>query len=718
HQEGLVGGEANVHRSVGSAAMDGSGNIAIGYTRTGTTAPYYPSIYFRGRYSTDPAGTMPQGEYVIQDATTSKTNNERWGDYAGIGIDPVDDCTFWFTTEYGGSGATRVAAFKFDGCGGATYSISGTVSGTVVSGVTMTLSGAGTGTTTTAANGTYTFSGRANGSYTVTPSLAGYTFSPANSAVTVSGANVTGVNFTSSAAPTYSISGTVSGAIAAGVTINLTGAATASTTTAADGTYSFSSLANGSYTVTPSRSGYTFSPTSTAVTISGANQTGKNFVATAVATYSISGTVSGAIATGVTVNLTGAGTGSTTTDGSGNYAFSGLANGSYTVTPSLSGYTFSPTSIAVTLSGANQTGKNFTSTAVGGDTPLTSGVGVAGSVAYQTWKYYTIVVPSGATNLAVTLTGLSADIDLYVNNSTTHPTTSSYYGRSWNGGTTNESLSYSSPTVAAWSIGVYGYAAGSYTVTATVTTSTPTYSISGTVSGAVAAGVTMNLTGAATATTTTITGGTYTFSGLANGSYTVTPSLAGYTFSPTSLAVTISGANQTGKNFTSTSTGGPVTLFTNGFEGTTGWAQVDTSGTAGTWSQVTSGTYPTCSKHGGTYMAKFNSYNASSGSATRYYRTAGFAIGSSYTTVTLTFWMYHDTGYSTYADKVQPQVSTNGTTWTAVGSAINRYDGSTGWKQHTVSLTTYKGSTVQLGFLGTSAYGNNIYLDDALVVAQ
>ncbi len=80
--------------------------------------------------------------------------------------------------------------------------------------------------------------------------------------------------------------------------------------------------------------------------------------------------------------------------------------------------------------------------------------------------------------------------------------------------------------------------------------------------------------------------------------------------------------------------------------------------------------------------------------------------------------MYHDTGYTTSADKIQPQVSTNGSTWTSVGTAINRYDGSTGWKQHTVSITTYKGSTVYLGFLATSAYGNNIYLDDALVVAQ
>ena len=228
----------------------------------------------------------------------------------------------------------------------------------------------------------------------------------------------------------------------------------------------------------------------------------------------------------------------------------------------------------------------------------------------------------------------------------------------------------------------------------------------------------MTLSGAASKTTTTATGGTYTFTGLANGSYTVTPSLSGYTFSPASTAVTVSGANQTGINFTSTATGGSTTLFTTASRPARAGPQVDTSRHGGHLALVTSGTYPTCSPHGPSYMAKFNSYNAASGSATRYYRTSGFAVSSTYTTVNLTFWMYHDTGYSTYADKIQPQVSTNGSTWTSVGTAINRYDGSTGWKQHTVSITTYKGSTVYLGFLATSAYGNNIYLDDVAVVAQ
>lgn len=123
YQEGVLGGEAGVHRSVCSAAMDGSGNIAVGYTRTGNNAPYYPSIYYAGRLSTDPLGTMPYYEYVIRDATNSKTNNERWGDYAGIGVDPADDCTFWFTTEYGCCGYSRIAAFKFDQCGVADFTL-------------------------------------------------------------------------------------------------------------------------------------------------------------------------------------------------------------------------------------------------------------------------------------------------------------------------------------------------------------------------------------------------------------------------------------------------------------------------------------------------------------------------------------------------------------------------------------------------------------------
>jgi len=82
-----------------------------------------------------------------------------------------------------------------------TYSISGTISGSVLDGVLVTLSGAGSATTTTSGGGVYTFTGLADGTYTVTPSRAGYAFVPPSVTVTVSGAGATGQSF--AAAATY-----------------------------------------------------------------------------------------------------------------------------------------------------------------------------------------------------------------------------------------------------------------------------------------------------------------------------------------------------------------------------------------------------------------------------------------------------------------------------------------------------------------------------------
>jgi Carboxypeptidase regulatory-like domain len=82
------------------------------------------------------------------------------------------------------------------------------------------------------------------------------------------------------------------------------------------------------------------------------------------AIYSISGMVShsGKALQGTTITLTGPPRRtSTTTNMSGNYNFTGLANGDFVVTPSWPGYTFIPTSRAVTINGANVTGQDFTS---------------------------------------------------------------------------------------------------------------------------------------------------------------------------------------------------------------------------------------------------------------------------------------------------------------------------------------------------------------------
>jgi hypothetical protein len=85
------------------------------------------------------------------------------------------------------------------------------------------------------------------------------------------------------------------------------------------------------------------------------------FLANATTTFSISGNAGIA---GATVSYSGTSSGSVIADGSGNYSIPGLANGSYTITPSLANYTFSPTSQNETVSGSNITGVNFTATFV------------------------------------------------------------------------------------------------------------------------------------------------------------------------------------------------------------------------------------------------------------------------------------------------------------------------------------------------------------------
>ena len=259
----------------------------------------------------------------------------------------------------------------------AVCSISGAVSGTSSTAVTVSLTGARSASTTTDVSGRYAFSALPSGTYTVTPFLAGYIFSPSSvTAVTTSDSNVTAQDFaaTASVAPAHGISGSVtnqeSAAVLAGAVLNLSGASTASTATDPSGTYAFSGLLDGSYTVTPSLAGYVFSPASIGVSVNGGDVTGQNFASTAsvAPTHSISGNVtnqgSGTDLAGAVLTLSGAGTGSTATDLSGNYAFSGLLDGSYTVTPSLTGYVFSPGSIGVSVNGGDVTAQNFTGNAV------------------------------------------------------------------------------------------------------------------------------------------------------------------------------------------------------------------------------------------------------------------------------------------------------------------------------------------------------------------
>jgi hypothetical protein len=120
-QQGTWAPDSN-DRWLASAAMDGAGDIAIGYSVSSATL--YPSIRLTGRLAADPLGTLTISETTIKAGTGSQTNNQaRWGDYSMLAIDPADDCTFWYTNEYlavTGSAPwrTRIAAAQLPGCGG------------------------------------------------------------------------------------------------------------------------------------------------------------------------------------------------------------------------------------------------------------------------------------------------------------------------------------------------------------------------------------------------------------------------------------------------------------------------------------------------------------------------------------------------------------------------------------------------------------------------
>ena len=240
-----------------------------------------------------------------------------------------------------------------------------------------------------------------------------------------------------SPSPLYNISGAISpSSTAAGATLMLAGPVTMSVAADTAGNYSFAGLANGTYTVTPTKPGVVFSPASRTLTINGANVSA-NFAATGQ-TWNISGAVTpSSLGAGTTVALSGAATAQVTADPSGNYSLTNLANGTYTVIPRKPGVVFSPASQTLTINGAN--------------------------------------------------------------------------------------------------------------VSATFAATAETWNISGTVNGSAA---TLSVSGAAAATTTTDSTGNYNFIGLVDGSYVVVPSQPGYTFTPSTALVTIHGGSVSGIAFT------------------------------------------------------------------------------------------------------------------------------------------------------------------------
>jgi len=127
YQEGIYTPDSDT-RWMGSIIMDDNGSIGLSYMKTNANTTLYPGLYYTGRRSCDPLGTMPITEQLIVGGTGSQTGTNRNGDYAHGCLDP-DGLTIWSTSEYMGgqsgfsAARTRIFSYQIEPCIAAAVSI-------------------------------------------------------------------------------------------------------------------------------------------------------------------------------------------------------------------------------------------------------------------------------------------------------------------------------------------------------------------------------------------------------------------------------------------------------------------------------------------------------------------------------------------------------------------------------------------------------------------
>jgi uncharacterized membrane protein len=280
YQQGTYAPDSN-YRWMGSIAMDQSGNVALGYSLSSTTMK--PSIGYTGRAPGDPVGTMGTETIIVNGSGAQTVGESRWGEYTSMSIDPVDDCTFWYTNQYLQTDgtfnwSTRIASFQFPSCGTAPapdFALSATPPSNAVG----QGSNASYAISLSALNG---FTGNVDLSLSGLPTGATSSFNPAS----VGGSGTSTLTITTTSATpigtyTLTITGT-SGSLVHSTTVTLIVAAPDFALTATPPTTLVLQGSSASYTVTvsslqgftgnvdlalsglPAGAGYSFNPTSIA----------------------------------------------------------------------------------------------------------------------------------------------------------------------------------------------------------------------------------------------------------------------------------------------------------------------------------------------------------------------------------------------------------------------------------------------------------------------
>ena len=117
-QQGTYAPDTN-WRWMGSIARDQNNDVLVGYSESSTNM--FPSIFIAGRTPGDTLGMLESEVAVVNGTGSQPDTSNRWGDYSAMRIDPVDNCTFWYTTEYylvtqTFDWSTQIASANFSGC--------------------------------------------------------------------------------------------------------------------------------------------------------------------------------------------------------------------------------------------------------------------------------------------------------------------------------------------------------------------------------------------------------------------------------------------------------------------------------------------------------------------------------------------------------------------------------------------------------------------------
>ncbi|MDD2898524.1 MAG: carboxypeptidase-like regulatory domain-containing protein [Desulfuromonadaceae bacterium] len=369
------------------------------------------------------------------------------------------------------------------------------------------------------------------------------------------------VNITTSPIVTYTLSGRVTkvsdGTGLPSVFVAISGSGTGVFFTDAQGNYTITGVRQGTYTITPSLSGYAFSPQSRTINVTSSNINGLDFTADSVVTGGVTGIVTyppGTIIGGISYP-------SGMVIGGVTYPTATVIGGVIYPTGTVIGGVLYPNGVIIG-------GVSYPAGTIVGGVAFPVGAVTTGVTYPSGTVIGSITYPSGTVNGGITypngtVLGTVGYPSGTIIGGVTYPSGTVVGGVVYPGGVIIGGVTFSAGTVVggvSFPVGTIvsgtSYPGGSvtsgivYPNGSIITVLSWLGDISGkiTLSGAGLADVTVTISGAATDTLTTDSTGNYALYSVPNGTYTITPSLPGYTFTPPSITVTVT---DTVKSFSS-----------------------------------------------------------------------------------------------------------------------------------------------------------------------